>query len=95
MEGSSNRGEAASADATVVRPVLQRSAMIGPVTYASCPKCGHAPLPHDQALPAACAACGVVLAKTTWDGRAATLAVFAIWMLWIWSDMDIRSDNSS
>lgn len=31
--------------------------------YASCPKCGHAPLPKDQALPAACPACGVVLAK--------------------------------
>jgi hypothetical protein len=33
------------------------------VPYASCPKCGHAPLPVDQALPAACAACGLVLAK--------------------------------
>ena len=31
--------------------------------YASCPKCGHAPLPVDQALPAACPACGLVLAK--------------------------------
>jgi hypothetical protein len=31
--------------------------------YASCPKCGHAPLPEDQALPAACPACGLVLAK--------------------------------
>jgi len=33
------------------------------VTFASCPKCGHAPLPPDQALPAACPACGLVLAK--------------------------------
>ena len=33
------------------------------VTFASCPKCGHAPLPADQALPAACPACGLVLAK--------------------------------
>ncbi len=28
-----------------------------------CPKCGHTPLPEDQALPAACPACGVILAK--------------------------------
>lgn len=31
--------------------------------FASCPKCGHAPLPADQSLPAACPACGVILAK--------------------------------
>ena len=31
--------------------------------YAKCPKCSHAPLPQDQALPAACPACGLVLAK--------------------------------
>jgi hypothetical protein len=31
--------------------------------YAACPKCHHAPLPVDQALPAACPACGLVLAK--------------------------------
>ena len=31
--------------------------------YAACPKCRHAPLPADQALPAACPACGLVLAK--------------------------------
>ena len=30
---------------------------------ANCPKCGHSPLPFDQALPAACPACGVILAK--------------------------------
>jgi hypothetical protein len=33
------------------------------VPYVSCPKCGHAPLPFNQALPAACVACGLVLAK--------------------------------
>lgn len=33
------------------------------MTYPVCPKCGHAPLPADQALPAACPACGIVLAK--------------------------------
>lgn len=29
----------------------------------SCPKCGHHPLPEYQALPTACPACGVILAK--------------------------------
>jgi hypothetical protein len=31
--------------------------------YTRCPKCGHAPLPADQSLPAACGGCGVILAK--------------------------------
>jgi len=31
--------------------------------FARCPKCDHHPLPPDQALPAACPACGVILAK--------------------------------
>jgi hypothetical protein len=31
--------------------------------FTHCPKCGHSPLPNDQALPAACPACGVILAK--------------------------------
>lgn len=31
--------------------------------YTQCPKCGHQPLPANQALPAACPACGVILAK--------------------------------
>lgn len=31
--------------------------------YRRCPKCGHAPLPADQALPAACPSCGLILAK--------------------------------
>jgi hypothetical protein len=30
-----------------------------------CPKCGHEPLPIDQTLPAACPACGVILAKVS------------------------------
>lgn len=33
------------------------------MTYDRCPKCGHAPLPAAQSAPAACAACGVILAK--------------------------------
>ena len=28
-----------------------------------CPKCGHSPLPDDQAFPAECPACGVILAR--------------------------------
>lgn len=33
------------------------------MTYPICPKCAHAPLPADQAFPAACPACGLILAK--------------------------------
>lgn len=33
------------------------------VAYERCPKCRHAPLPQDQALPAGCPACGLILAK--------------------------------
>jgi len=33
------------------------------VIYNCCPKCRHTPLPEDQSLPAACPACGLVLAK--------------------------------
>jgi hypothetical protein len=33
------------------------------MNYSACPKCGHAPLPADQSLPAACPVCGIVLAK--------------------------------
>ena len=33
------------------------------MNYSVCPKCGHAPLPAEQSLPAACPACGIVLAK--------------------------------
>lgn len=31
--------------------------------FPACPKCAHAPLPEDQSLPAACPACGLILAK--------------------------------
>jgi len=31
--------------------------------YAHCPKCDHAPMPAQQAFPAACPACGVILAR--------------------------------
>ncbi len=31
--------------------------------FQSCPKCGHSPMPANQSLPAACPACGVILAK--------------------------------
>jgi hypothetical protein len=34
-----------------------------PLPYTRCPKCGHADLPSRQDLPAACPACGVILAK--------------------------------
>ena len=47
--------------------------------FTRCPKCGHTPLPEDQRLPAACAACGVILAKVARqhadDGGAATSAI--------------------
>jgi hypothetical protein len=33
--------------------------------FTRCPKCRHQPLPADQALPAACPACGVILAKVS------------------------------
>ena len=38
--------------------------------FQRCPKCGHQPLPPDQALPAACPACGVILAKLVQPGTA-------------------------
>lgn len=31
--------------------------------YSACPKCRHTPLPEEQAFPAACPGCGVILAK--------------------------------
>jgi len=33
------------------------------VNFSACPKCGHAPLPANQSAPAACPACGLILAK--------------------------------
>ncbi len=41
--------------------------------YARCPKCDHAPLPHDQAFPAPCPACGLILAKFSAAPTAADL----------------------
>jgi len=94
------------------------------VPYVSCPKCGHAPLSEDQALPAACPECGLVLAKfgatparppaapkravlaplllyvpeevakPNWIARVATLALFALWTLWIWHDLDVRAGEA-
>jgi hypothetical protein len=43
-----------------------------PIPYSRCPKCDHQPLPAEQALPAACPRCGVILAKV---GQLATRAV--------------------
>lgn len=43
--------------------------------FARCPKCGHAPLPADQALPAACPACGVILAKVGQRARRRAVTV--------------------
>lgn len=98
------------------------------MAYPSCPKCGHTPLPEDQSLPAACPACGLVLAKfapasargprvtdaadpetekpwlaewlfrmpdrvarMNWIARIVTLAVFSLWTLWIWRDVDVAA----
>jgi hypothetical protein len=33
------------------------------MNFTACPKCGHTPLPAEQAAPAACPACGLILAK--------------------------------
>ena len=33
------------------------------IPFHSCPKCGHQPLPKDQAFPCECPACGLILAK--------------------------------
>ena len=39
--------------------------------FTLCPKCGHSPMPADQALPAACPACGVILSKVAQTKQAA------------------------
>lgn len=52
--------------------------MSSPPRYAACPKCDHAPLPHDQAFPAACRACGLILAKYSAAPTAAELRVQAM-----------------
>ncbi len=43
--------------------------------YTVCPKCKHSPLPTDQALPAACPACGIILAKVAQAQRDAELDI--------------------
>jgi hypothetical protein len=43
-----------------------------PPNYSRCPKCGQRGLPDDQSLPAACPACGVILAKVALARRGAT-----------------------
>jgi len=43
-----------------------------PPSFARCPKCGHRDLPADQSLPAACPACGVILAKVANARRSST-----------------------
>ena len=113
------------------------------MNHDSCPKCGHAPLPQEQAFPAACPACGIVLAKLksarlvneagrdlrirqtldapdhalhdgdslvararallfhvppqvsrlNWQGRIIVLAVFGLWTLWIFRDINIPEGN--
>jgi hypothetical protein len=110
------------------------------MSYPACPKCAHAPLPADQAFPAACPACGLILAKfaalparsaprqaaltsndvleknaaaetvprwrtimlhvpdevsrMNWNARIAGLALFMLWTLWIWHDVDIPAGES-
>lgn len=46
--------------------------------YSRCPKCAHAPLPAEQALPAACPACGVILAKVGQAPRREAAAAVAL-----------------
>jgi hypothetical protein len=45
-----------------------------PPSYSRCPKCGHRPLPAEQSLPAACPACGVILAKVAMARRSLATA---------------------
>jgi hypothetical protein len=45
--------------------------------FSRCPKCGHQPLPLRQALPAACPACGVILAKVAQAAQTQHAAVHA------------------
>ena len=45
------------------------NAVSATAAYAVCPKCGHTPMPAQQDFPAACPACGIVLAKFRAAGR--------------------------
>ena len=51
--------------------------MAEPTNYTCCPKCRHAPLPQDQSLPAACPACGLILAKFAIPLQRQSVATFA------------------
>ena len=57
-----------------------------PSPYTRCPQCGHQPLPIKQALPAACPACGVILAKVGQSVRRTASVPDA--------DPDLRSDDT-
>jgi len=71
--------------------------------YLRCPKCHHHPMPLEQALPAACPACGVVLAKVAqaradtptrrrsapMDGRPSRLANLASLLLHVPERVDV------
>ncbi|HEX4326536.1 MAG TPA: hypothetical protein VH105_06935 [Burkholderiales bacterium] len=48
--------------------------------YAKCPKCGHAPLPENQASPVACPGCGVILAKIAARDAAPAMPAAAVAM---------------
>ena len=48
------------------------------MNYPACPKCAHAPLPAEQAFPAACPACGIILAKFSVARTPATASAPAI-----------------
>ena len=53
--------------------------------FERCPKCGHAPLPSNQAAPAECPACGVILAKAGQrPRRAAAPAQEGASHEWLW-----------
>ena len=51
--------------------------MADSANYSHCPKCQHAPLPQDQSLPAACPACGLILAKYAMPLQRHSAATFA------------------
>jgi hypothetical protein len=64
--------------------------------FTRCPKCGHLPLPEDQRLPAACPACGVILAKVArQDADAAGAAARTIARPTIVDDEEPRAGKDS
>lgn len=58
-----------------------------PRFFEQCPKCDHAPLPAEQALPAACPACGLILAKfaalSSHDDDAQTVEIESVGGYWV------------